>query len=73
MSGRTDSVFARLRKNYTALQDYAHELECKNQELHDALDNIAHIIHYQEHLKEQDKWLARVIKEGLVVIAGDDE
>tara|TARA_R110002072_G_scaffold44161_10_gene123858 strand:- start:67 stop:456 length:390 start_codon:yes stop_codon:yes gene_type:complete len=70
---RQQKTYVNLLRNYTALQDYAHELEVKSQESHDAIDNIAHIIHYQEHLKEQDKWLARMIEEGLVTIEGDEE
>ena len=58
---------------YVELQDYAHELEVTNQKLLDALDNIAHLIHYQESLRSQDKWVARMVEEGFVTIAGDDE
>jgi|APSaa5957512493_1039668.scaffolds.fasta_scaffold06425_4 hypothetical protein len=31
-----------------------------------ALENIAALIHYQSHLKHQDRWLADVIEQGLV-------
>lgn len=57
-----------------------------NKELLDAIDNIAHIIHYQEHLSAQDKvvphafssklredWVARMVEKGFVELAGDDE
>lgn len=60
-------------ETYAALREYADELEVKNQKLHDELDNIAHLIHYQENLKHQDKWLHQMIEAGLVVIAGGDD
>tara|TARA_R110002012_G_scaffold62914_1_gene165502 strand:- start:30234 stop:30392 length:159 start_codon:yes stop_codon:yes gene_type:complete len=43
-------------------------LEAENKKLRDAINNIAHLIHYQSHLKEQDRWLERVIDAGLVKI-----
>jgi len=70
---RTESAFARLSETYAELQDYTHELEVKNQKLHDELNNIAHLIHYQCHLKVQDRWVAHMIETGLVVIAEDDD
>ena len=58
---------------YVNLLETVEDLEVTNQKLKDELDNIAHLIHYQSPLKHQDRWLARMLEEGLVTIEGDEE
>ena len=55
-------------------QDQAYQdLLEENEMLLAEIENIAALIHYQAPLKEQDRWLAEIIKSGLYTIEGDEE
>ena len=45
----------------------------RERELKDKIRNIAAIIHYQMPLKDQDEWLARMVKEGLYIPPKDED
>tara|TARA_R110002072_G_scaffold44161_9_gene123855 strand:- start:922 stop:1179 length:258 start_codon:yes stop_codon:yes gene_type:complete len=75
-----DQAYVDLERQLVVAVDYADELMVRNDRLkahvtrqRNELDNIAHLIHYQSHLKHQDRWLARMIEEGLVTIEGEEE
>ena len=38
-----------------------------------AVEEIAGLIYYQEHLKHQDRWLKKIIEQGLWEPPEDDE
>ena len=75
-----DQAYVDLERQLVVAVDYADELMVRNDRLkahvtrqRNELDNIAHLIHYQSHLKHQYRWLARMIEEGLVTIEGEEE
>ena len=54
-----------VREKCVQLEELSGALTRQNMLLRDYIDNIAAIIAYQSSLKDQDMWMADMIKEGL--------